>query len=256
MSRSPIRYLRLSCVLVAASSVSCRPKDPTPDSAASTPNRPPPVVSGAVRLSALTVASGNFDFDDALVQKILDTAGTLRAKDWDDKHDRTDQRRLLDGTCSADATGCIPKTFTRIIPRKGAHLTKEADLGKGRIVGKLVSLETNANIPYRKLALYAGTPEVYWWIGLHKVPGNPGVDTISVYVPSDWSSSKKATWRVVGMVKTDPSNPNFKHSHSSARFVWNDNDDETWVTCVVQGCCQPPAVFDSLHKSGAALDNQ
>jgi len=250
-----MRYLRtLSCALLAASAIACKKvRNDQPDSTASDSSRSQKTVSGAVGLSALSVAHGNFDFDNALVQKILDTASTLRAKDWDDKHDRTDQRRLLKGRCSVDATGCIPKTFTRIIPRKGAHLTKEADLGKGHIVGKLVSLETKANIPYEKLALYTGTTEVYWWIGLHKVPGKPGIDTISVYVPADWSPKKKATWRVVGMVKTDPSDPRFKHNHSSARFVWNDNDDETWVTCVAQGCCQPPA---SAHTSVAAVDNQ
>ena len=247
------RAAAFASMALAVAIVGCRTETPQADSArrAGTPR-----ASSAAHLSMLTVAGGDFDFDDALVRKILDTVATLKDKDWDDKHDRVDQRRLLKGKCSAFSTKCEPGPFVRIIARSNSHQTKRDELGAGHIVGKLVTREANGAIPYEKLALHNGTLEAYWWIGLHKVPSDPTIDTISVYVPADWGPGKPAKWRAVSLMDTDPGDPNFKHNKPMARFVWNDEDDETWVTCVTNGCCQPPAVMDtSLTRGRSALDS-
>jgi hypothetical protein len=202
-------------------------------------------------LSALTVASGDFA-NDSLVRAILDSvaAGSKKGKPdmWDKKHDRMDARRLMQGDCGPESKTCVPGPYVQIIPRKNVHTNQ--DLGLGRVIGKLVNQETN--FPYTKLALYVNTPEVYWWVG----PRPGGTDTISVYVPSDWNAtSKPAKWRSVTVMLTEPGNPAFRHTQSSTRFVWNDKDDETWGTCVRNGCCQPPVMFDSTAEGTARLDS-
>jgi hypothetical protein len=244
------RTLATLSLMVAV--ISCRTETPQADSAR---RAGAPRISSAAHLSALTVPGGDFDFDSALVRKILDTAATLTNRDWDDKHDRIDQRRLLTGRCSAFSTRCEPGPLVRIIPRSNSHLTRRADLGAGHIVGMLLTREANGAIPYEKLALHQGTTRTYWWIGLHKVPSDTSIDTISVYVPENWGPGKPAKWRAVSLMDTDPGDPNFRHHRPMARFVWNDNDDETWVTCVTNGCCQPPAAMDtSLSRGKSVLD--
>ena len=216
----------------------------------------PPTVASTkgpfvTNLSSLAVQSGDFS-NDSLVRAILDSAAAGSPKGgsnkWDSKHDRMDSRRLMQGECGPESKSCVPGPFVQIIPRKNVHTNQ--DLGRGRLVGKLVNLEPN--FPYTKLALYKDTKEAYWWVG----PRPGGTDTISVYVPSDWdATSKPAKWRSVTVMLTDPGNPTFKHTQSSARFVWNDKDDETWATCVRNGCCQPPVMFDSTAGSTAKLDS-
>ena len=202
--------------------------------------------------SSLTVQSGDMT-NDSLAQAIIDSArATLSGQSpWDDKHDRMDERRLMKGQCGPGSTTCVPGPYVQIIPRKRIH--QNATLGTGRVVAKLVNLESN--FAYEKLALYRGTPEAYWWVGVR--PG--GTDTISVYVPSDWTSdTKKAKWRSVTVMLTDPGNPNFRHAQPSARFVWNDQDDETWASCVSNGCCQPPVLIEpnqASNKAAPAADN-
>lgn len=215
------------------------------------------VTSEVTFLSGRAVDNGDFN-DSALVRRILDTARTLRKSDWDNVHDRRDERRLLNGDCSVGSKNCVPGPFARIIARKNIHLTRPADIGAGRIVARILNLEKNQTIPYPKLGLHAGTLEAYWWIGVRPNPANPSrMDTLSVYVPNDWSSSKPAKWRIVGVMKTDPGNSAYRHARSSARFVWNDNDDETWVSCVSNGCCEPPtSVMDSTHVSARAMRDQ
>lgn len=256
------RTRTLVCTLFAGSiTVACaiqsNERDSTKTSsaqAASTATSTSKVTSDVTFLSARTVASGEFN-DTTLIRKILDTARTLTRSDWDNVHSRRDERRLLTGDCSVGSNKCMPGPFARIVARKNIHQTRVADLGKGHIVGRIMNLETNYSIPYIKLALYGGTAEAYWWIGVHANPSKPAqMDTLSVYVPVDWSAAKAARWRIVGMVRTDPKNPAYTHSHSSARFVWNDNDDESWVSCVANGCCEPPmAMRDSLSTSSRTM---
>ena len=247
------RTRTLVCTLFAGFiTVSCKPqrddRDTSRDQRGPTGSQ---VVSDVTFLSARTVASGEFR-DSALIKQILDTARTLTKADWDNLHDRRDERRLLKGNCSMLSKSCVPGPFARIVARKNIHKTKPSDLGKGRIVGRIINLETNASIPYEKLGLYAGTRVVYWWIGVRANPGDPSrMDTLSVYVPGDWSASKPAKWRIVGMVKTNPGNAGFTHAHSSARFVWNDRDDETWVSCVTNGCCEPPMTVMDTSQAGS-----
>jgi hypothetical protein len=238
----------------------CKAQNENPDSirvatkgSASTATR---VTSAVTYLSAMKVANG--DFTDAdLIKKILDTARTLKDSDWDNVHDRRDERRLLSGNCAAGSNNCVPGPFARIVARKNIHKTKPTDIGKGRIVGKIENLEVDQTIPYVKLALHTGTPEAYWWIGVLPNPTDTTKkDLLSVYVPKDWSPTKPAKWRMASVMKTDPTNAAFAHAHSSARFLWNDNDDETWVSCVTNGCCQPPAALDTIGtRSRTALDS-
>lgn len=203
-------------------------------------------------ISGFTVSGGDYT-NDSLVQAILDTVSAStrpgRPDMWDRKHDRMDARRLMQGQCGPESRTCVPGPYVQIIPRRNVHTNQ--DLGAGRVIGKLVNREPN--FPYTKLALHQGSPEVYWWVG--RRPG--GTDTISVYVPSDWNAtSKPAKWRSATVMLTDPNDPNFRHRQSSTRFVWNDQDDETWGTCVQNGCCQPPAMIDSVESGGtAALDS-
>lgn len=248
------RMRTLVCSVIAGSlTVGCKAQNENPDSlrVASTSSAATATVRSQVTyLSAMTVANGDFT-DTTLIRKILDTARTLTGSDWDNVHDRRDERRLLTGSCGAGSKKCVPGPFARVVARKNVHRTKPADLGKGRIVGKIENLEKDHEIPYVKLALYQYTAEAYWWIGVLPNPGDPAkIDTLSVYVPKDWSPSKPAKWRMASMMKTDPNSATFAHAHSSARFLWNDNDDETWVSCVSNGCCQPPAGFDTTRAVG------
>jgi hypothetical protein len=255
------RRRTLVCSVIAASLIAgCKAQNENPDSirvaaksSASTATR---VTSAVTYLSAMKVANGDFT-DAELIRKILDTARTLKDSDWDNVHDRRDERRLLSGDCAAGSNKCVPGPFTRIVARKNVYKTKLADIGKGHIVGKLMNLEVDQTIPYVKLALHAGTPEAYWWIGTLPNPSDTARRILlSVYVPSDWSASKPAKWRLASVMATDPSNATFSHAHSSARFLWNDNDDETWVSCVTNGCCQPPAALDTVRTtSQARLDS-
>jgi hypothetical protein len=250
------RMRTLVCVIAGTLAAGCKAQKDAPDSArtasTSSPSTATTVTSQVTYLSAMTVASGVFQ-DDSLIRLILDTARTLKPSDWDHVHDRIDERRLLSGGCAAGSKSCVPGPFARILARKNIHKTKPADLGKGHIVGKIENLEVDQAIPYTKLALYAGTPEAYWWIGTHVNPSDSSrTDTLSVYVPKDWSASKPAKWRMAGVRPSDPGNVTFAHSNSSARFLWNDNDDETWVSCVSNGCCQPPAGFDSTRAGTKA----
>lgn len=254
------RIRTLVCSVIAGLLMAgCRAQNENPDSlrvpakdSASIANR---VTSEVTYLSAMTVENGDFT-DQELIRIILDTAQTLKDSDWDDVHDRRDERRLLSGGCAAGSRNCVPGPFARIVARKNIHKTRPADIGKGRIIAKIENLEVNQTIPYVKLALHAGTAEAYWWIGVLPNPSDTARrDTLSVYVPKDWSPSKPAKWRMASVMKTDPHNSTFSHAHSSARFLWNDNDDETWASCVSNGCCQPPATLDTTGtRSRAAID--
>lgn len=241
-------------LMLAACTIQERNADTAKTASSSSASTAARVTSEVTFLSARTVDNGDFT-DNVLIQQILDTARVLRKSDWDNVHDRRDERRLLTGDCSVGSKTCVPGPFARIVARKNVHLTRPADLGKGRIVGRILNLEKDQSIPYPKLGLHAGTLESYWWIGVRPNPANSSrMDTLSVYVPADWSSSKPAKWRIVGMVRTDPTNSTYRHQRSSARFVWNDNDDETWVSCVSNGCCEPPmSIMDSTNLSGKAM---
>lgn len=254
------RRRTLVCTVIAVSlMVGCKAQNENADSirvaSKSSAATAAKVTSQVTYLSAMKVEHGDFT-DAVLIRKILDTARTLRDADWDNVHDRRDERRLLSGNCSAGSNNCVPGPFARIVARKNIHKTKLADIGKGRIVGKIQNLEVNQTIPYIKLALHVGTPETYWWIGVLPNPNDPSrTDTLSVYVPKDWSASKPAKWRMASVMKTAPNDASFSHAHSSARFLWNDNDDETWSSCVTNGCCQPPAAYDTIRTtSQAAID--
>lgn len=235
MNRHVVRgTTRTVLCITALLAAACDPKSKTVDT---TPAevKTATVVSGATSLSNYVVASGEFT-DATLIQTILDSAGSFGPTKWDDRHDRTDTRRLMTGDCTYGSSTCRSGPYMRIVPRKNVHTTLDAAVGRGRVVGKLVSLEPSRNIAYEKLGLYLGTAESYWWVGVR--PG--GTDTISVYVPNDWASGKPATWRSVSARSGGANN-----MQSSARFVWNDGDDETWVTCSLTTCCQPSASFGS-----------
>ena len=114
----------------------------------------------------------------------------------------------------------------RIEPLLVAHTLDRKDLAEGRFVGRIIN---NDDEPYSKLGLGA-RDTTYWW-----------VDSAAT---GKWRavffSSDPAIQTVSMPVNVEPSSPDGSHrwTQSTARWIWLDQDEKTWVSCGYTFCCR------------------
>jgi len=114
----------------------------------------------------------------------------------------------------------------RIEAMKGAAGLTRDDLARGRIVARLLNRDQE---PYAKLAL-GSRDTTYWW-----------VDSVatgqwrSLYISSD---STIAPVRTTVRLEDASVHGDTRWGQSLARWIFDENDEETWVTCGQLYCCR------------------
>lgn len=128
--------------------------------------------------------------------------------------------RLADSTL---LTACTVGPRVRVEPESGAYLIGPAGLRTGRIIARLVNLDS---IPYPKLNLQPlGT--TYWWVD----SAGPG-GYRSAYVPADTTAPVKWDTLVYHLEK------DVRWRQALARFEVVEQDDKLWTACDSLGCCR------------------
>lgn len=159
------------------------------------------------------------DIDRASRTEILAYARSLP---YETSFGAGDDQRLLVRQDSVSRYG----PNARIEAMKGAAgLTKE-DLARGRFVARLLNRDQE---PYPKLAL-GSRDTTYWW-----------VDSVAtgqwraLYISSDSTIPPVRT-----SVRLEPASVHgdTRWGQSLARWIFDPNDEETWVTCGTLYCCR------------------
>jgi hypothetical protein len=120
-------------------------------------------------------------------------------------------------------TACTVGPRVRVEPESGAYLVGQAGLRAGRIIARLVNLDS---IPYPKLNLQPlGT--TYWWVD----SAGPG-GYRSAYVPAD--TTIPITWDTLVFHTEEHA----RWWQSVARFAVVEKDDKLWTACDSLGCCR------------------
>ncbi len=108
--------------------------------------------------------------------------------------------------------------LARIQPERGANHLETDDLGEGRIIARLINLDT---IGYPKKALAAGDT-TYWFVQHGR----------SWFVPR---TTRNAI--VSDTLHMHPAGSNGKFPRALARWLWDPNDEQVWGTCTKNRCC-------------------
>lgn len=158
------------------------------------------------------------------------------ATTWETGHARTDMRRLIIGPCAGGT--CSVGPLVQIIAASNAHQGSRAGLAAGKLVAKIVTVPMSANaVAYPKFALDAGGTS-YVFVDSSAAHGRWRM----IFVPASASSPLVGRWRETWPYEVEWSK---RERRARAKFLWNDNDDEAWVTCKDMGCCAPPRMMSS-----------
>ncbi len=130
-------------------------------------------------------------------------------------------RRLMRGNCPGS---CSYGPRVRFEPEVGVASLDTITLAHGgRVLGRLVNLDTAVADSYPKFNLRA-RDTVYWWVD----KTNTGFR--SLYIPRDSS-------RAISPPDSFVFHPGGEWHRSWAKYIWRDADEGLWVTCL-QGCCK------------------
>lgn len=179
-----------------------------------------------------TVLNDSLAASDSALAASIRAAGSSAS--WETGHARTDMRRLIIGTCAGGS--CTVGPLVQIIPASNAHIGNRANLAAGKLVAKIVTVPMSANQgAYPKFALDSGgTSYVY-------VDSSAGRWRM-LFIPASATSLQRGKWRETWPYEVAWAD---REQRARAKFLWNDNDDEAWVTCKDMGCCAPPRMMES-----------
>ena len=154
-------------------------------------------------------------FNAASRASVLSYARTLSFASF---HGMSDTRRL-----SPSCRSCPPGPIATVEPESGLHLITDGDLGRGRIIARIINLDTVA------------------------MPGIAAHDTAYV-----WVDSMQGYWRAMQVpsridepvIENDLDyvrHPGVRWNQPLARWVWTPevgvtSTEPTWVSCAT-GCC-------------------
>lgn len=185
--------------------------------------------------------TGGFEvYSDTLLAADSGYAASIRATalatGWETGHARTDMRRLIIGPCAGGS--CTVGPLVQIIPASNAHQGNRKELAGGKLVAKIVTVPMSANqVAYPKFALEAGGTS-FVFVDSSGAHGKWRM----LFVPANPASRERATWRETWPYEVEWSK---REKRARAKFLWNDNDDEAWVTCKDMGCCAPPRIMEA-----------
>jgi len=189
--------------------------------------------------SPLAMTGGYTVYNDSLEASDSTFAASIRAvgltTSWETGHARTDMRRLIVGPCAGGT--CTVGPLVQIIPASNAHLGNRASLAAGKLVAKIVTVPMSANQgPYPKFALDSGGTS---YVFVDSTAGRWRM----LFIPANPSSTQRGKWRETWPYEVAWSK---REQRARAKFLWNDLDDEAWVTCKDMGCCAPPRMMEAV----------
>lgn len=140
-----------------------------------------------------------------------------------------DQQPLTVGKCPECGFG----PMARIEPEVNAWKNTVDSLAKGRIVARLINLDQTRG--YDKLGLPPGGT-VYWF-----VERGPAVSR-SVLYPDPATARTRPRAVLDTLIFEEHVSPEERGGHSwkqsVSRWLWSDQDDGAWASCVSNGCCK------------------
>lgn len=135
-----------------------------------------------------------------------------------------DLQRLAVGTCPDN---CRHGPLVAIQPATNSHLNSEGELAGGRVIARLVN---HSNQEYAKLAVVPNG--VTYWFVFRNAEG----EWRSRYVPDNRAHAAAAFEDEMHLALHDPATrPPW--TRATARWLWSDDDEGTWESCVRTGCC-------------------
>jgi hypothetical protein len=143
-----------------------------------------------------------------------------------------DQQPLTVGKCP----NCGFGPMARIEPEVNAYRNTPDSLAKGRIVARLTNLDKTRG--YDKLGLPPGGT-VYWY-----VERTPKVSRSVLYPDLSARARTRAGARAVldTLIFEEHVAEGARGGHSwkqsVSRWLWSDEDDGAWASCVSNGCCK------------------
>ena len=202
--------------------------------------RPEPVPMPAKLSHSGPVTGGYEVYNDSLPPTESTLLTSIRSRGlattWETGHARTDIRRLVIGSCAGGT--CTVGPLVQIIPATNAHQGDRASLAAGKLVAKIVTVPMSAHqVAYPKFALDAGGTS-YVYVDSSSTHGRWRM----IFVPASSTSPQPGRWRETWPHEVEYSK---RERRPRAKFLWNDNDDEAWVTCKDMGCCAPPRMMEA-----------
>ena len=197
-------------------------------------SKPPtsPVMPGFAMTGGFGVYNDTLRASDSVL--VASIRATALATTWETGHARTDMRRLIIGPCSGGP--CTVGPLVQIIPAINAHQGNRSALAAGKLVAKIVTVSMSAHqMAYPKFALDSGGTS-YVYVDSSAADGKWRM----IFVPASATSPQRGRWRETWPYEVAWSR---REQFARAKFLWNDNDDEAWVTCKDMGCCAPPKLM-------------
>ncbi|MGH7751609.1 MAG: hypothetical protein ACREN5_02235 [Gemmatimonadales bacterium] len=191
-------------------------------------------IAGVALLAACSPRPDGSAVDDRLLPDSVTSAAidvAVRSAAFAGYPQAGDRQRLMLGTCPAR---CRYGPLVRIEPEGRSWTVPRDSLARGRVVARLINEDPRQGYP--KFAL-GPADTVYWWVD--SVPTGRW--------RSIFKSSRPGARAIVAGLQVDH-HATQKWYQALARFVWSDEDEQSWVTCTKNGCCQSDGMAEALRR--------